>query len=75
LTHGDATPWVTTDIKTSAAQHGVSMPVINLSLSPFPNPRRRLATFHKDTKRSSRYGRRYVAVRLTPAISKFFGDT
>jgi hypothetical protein len=75
LTHGDATPWVTTDIKTSAAQHGVSMPVINLSLYPFPNPRRRLATFHKDAKRSSRYSRRYVAVRLTPAISKFFGDT
>jgi hypothetical protein len=48
------------------------MPVGDLSLSPFPNPRRViLANLYKRAKVSSSYGRRVVAVRLTAAISKF----
>jgi hypothetical protein len=67
-------PRATTDVKTSAAQHGVSMPAHNPSLFIFTNPRRHIAKLHKRVRISSSHGRRFIAVRLTPAISKFLGD-
>lgn len=45
--------------------------VLDRSIPDFPSPRRRVADLNKRARVSSSYGRRFVAVRLTPAISKF----
>lgn len=50
------------------------MPAHNPSLFIFTNPRRHIAKLHKRVRISSSHGRRFIAVRLTPAISKFLGD-